>query len=129
MVASALVPLCSAKIPFHPIPGIFRMSSAGASPFCQGIKQTHPLKLQNIPQQAEEPDTGDLGLQGGFGFTSKVTLMVNPGAGELAAGPQQCPVPHTPAPVWSEREGITTALLNPHKSASKNHRSQARNSG
>lgn len=27
-------------------------------------------------------------------------FVVDPGVGEVAGGPQQGPVPHTPAPVW-----------------------------
>lgn len=40
-----------------------------------------------------------------------------------------CTGPHTPAPGWSYRGGIATALLIPHKSAWKNHKSQERNPG
>lgn len=57
MAASAQVPLCFAKILFNPTLVAFGMGSGGASSFCQGIKQTHPLKLQNILKRAWEPDT------------------------------------------------------------------------
>lgn len=57
MAASAQVPLCFAKIPFNPTPVAFGMGSGGAGSFCQGIKRTHPLKLQHILKRAWEPDT------------------------------------------------------------------------
>lgn len=46
--SSAGSPFALQKNPFNPIPVAFGMGSGGAGSFCQGIKRTHPLKLQKV---------------------------------------------------------------------------------